>query len=79
MLAPVYLNYEPGTQAGKVEDVPTHWNLTAEAKSVGLPPAQPGPEMVFGISRLGAEAPGALIFIARGGIHVRHMERETPP
>ncbi len=64
MLAPVDVDHQPSTQAGKIEDVFTNWNLTPEAKSVDLPPAQPGPETVFSISRLGAEAPGALIFVA---------------
>jgi hypothetical protein len=79
MLAPVNLDHKPGTQAGKVEYVPTHWNLTAEAKAVDLLAAELGPEMVLGISHLGAQAPGTLIFVARGGVQVRHIESNPLP
>jgi hypothetical protein len=79
MLAPVHLNYQPATQAGKVEDVATQWNLTAKPEAVKLPPAKLGPEMVLSVSHLAAETPGTLIFVARGGVHVRHREKKPLP
>ncbi len=74
MLAAVDLDHEPSPQAGKIDHVWTHWNLTAEAVAVDLPPAQLDPETDFSIGHLGAEPAGTLNIGSRGGVHLGHLE-----
>jgi hypothetical protein len=78
MLAAVHFDHQPGAQAGKIDDVPTHRNLTTEAKTVDLPPAQPRPEMILSIGHLGAETAGTVTLVGRCEVQVRHIENPLP-
>jgi hypothetical protein len=54
VLTAINLDYEPRLQADQIDDVRSHWQLTAESVAVDLLTSQPHPETELGVGHFGA-------------------------
>ena len=69
VLASVDLDHQPSLEAGEINDVGTHRNLTTETVAFDLRPTESPPQQGFGIGHVRPELPSSLDLRACGGVY----------